>query len=109
MTHGPHEDTDARESRAAFRAFVRANHPDVGGDPEEFAAGLRRLRAQRDGERETGTTSGPASPGSPATEPENLSRYDAPIHIVVDRGGVAGTVDRVRRWRGRRKRPPRVI
>lgn len=30
--------------RAAFRAFVRANHPDVGGDPAEFAAGLARFR-----------------------------------------------------------------
>ncbi|MGV9362391.1 hypothetical protein [Amycolatopsis sp. NPDC003731] len=30
--------------RAAFRAFVRANHPDVGGDPPEFAAGLARFR-----------------------------------------------------------------
>ncbi|MEV6642215.1 hypothetical protein [Amycolatopsis sp. NPDC051371] len=32
-------------SRAAFRAFVRAHHPDVGGDPAQFAAGLARFRA----------------------------------------------------------------
>ncbi len=31
--------------RAAERAFVRAHHPDVGGDPEVFVAGLAALRA----------------------------------------------------------------
>jgi hypothetical protein len=31
--------------RAAFAAWVRAHHPDVGGDPAEFAAGLMRRRA----------------------------------------------------------------
>ena len=30
----------AATDRAAFRAFVRAHHPDVGGDPETFRAGL---------------------------------------------------------------------
>ncbi|REE98659.1 hypothetical protein [Thermomonospora umbrina] len=33
-----------RERRAAFRAWVRAHHPDAGGDPETFAAELRRRR-----------------------------------------------------------------
>lgn len=32
--------------RQAFRAWVRAHHPDAGGDPEEFVAGLTRWRAQ---------------------------------------------------------------
>lgn len=32
---------DAAEHRAARRAFIRANHPDAGGDPSRFAAGLR--------------------------------------------------------------------
>jgi hypothetical protein len=27
-----------------FRAWVRTHHPDVGGDPAEFAAGLERRR-----------------------------------------------------------------
>jgi hypothetical protein len=31
--------------RGAFAAWVRAHHPDVGGDPAEFAAGLVRWRA----------------------------------------------------------------
>ncbi|MFC6886631.1 MULTISPECIES: hypothetical protein [Actinomadura] len=42
----PHRSERPRtaEERAAFRAWVRAHHPDVGGDPEEFAAGLRSFR-----------------------------------------------------------------
>jgi hypothetical protein len=33
------------EQRAAFRAFVRAHHPDRGGDPATFAAGVDAMRA----------------------------------------------------------------
>ena len=39
--------------RAAFRAWVRTHHPDVGGDPEEFRAGLER-RAGMEGRRSGG-------------------------------------------------------
>lgn len=52
----PHE-------RAEYRAFVRDNHPDRGGDPEAFVAGLARFRA--------------GSPDLPDDDP----RYDAPIEI----------------------------
>ncbi|WP_103350521.1 hypothetical protein [Amycolatopsis sp. CA-128772] len=51
--------------RAAFRAFVRTHHPDAGGDPAVFAAGLARFR-------------------------EPASRYDAPVTFVARRRGVAG-------------------
>lgn len=34
------------EERAAYRAFVRDNHPDRGGDPDAFVAGLAALRAR---------------------------------------------------------------
>lgn len=34
--------------RAEFAAWVRANHPDVGGDPAAFAAGLELRRAAGD-------------------------------------------------------------
>lgn len=35
--------TDATEDdRAARRAYIRDHHPDRGGDPDEFVAGLRR-------------------------------------------------------------------
>ncbi len=53
------------EQRAAYRAFIRDHHPDRGGDPEFFVAGLARLRA------------GPATP-DPADP-----RFDAPIEIVT--------------------------
>ncbi len=33
------------ERRRAFRAWVRAHHPDVGGDPAVFAAGIQAWRA----------------------------------------------------------------
>lgn len=33
--------------RAEYRAFVRDNHPDRGGDPEAFVAGLARFREGR--------------------------------------------------------------
>jgi hypothetical protein len=72
------------EARAAFREFVRTHHPDVGGDPAEFAEGLARFRAGR-------------------SEVDD-ARYDAPISFVVNRRGVAAVFARFRR----RRRPPRV-
>lgn len=36
---------DDRVARQEFREFVRAHHPDRGGDPDVFVAGLARLRA----------------------------------------------------------------
>jgi len=35
---------DPGQRRRAFRAFVRTHHPDVGGDPALFAAGLQAWR-----------------------------------------------------------------
>lgn len=76
---------DPATARAAIRAFVRANHPDVGGDPELFAAGLAELRDRRP-----------------------CDRYDAPVVVVYRPRGIRGLVHRIRaRW-ARRKRPPRV-
>ena len=34
---------DEQYRRASRRAFIRASHPDRGGDPAAFAAGLARL------------------------------------------------------------------
>ncbi len=34
------------DERAAYRAWLRANHPDMGGDPEAFAAGLESWRGR---------------------------------------------------------------
>jgi hypothetical protein len=43
------ERESAREAqlRAEFRQFVRDHHPDRGGDPEVFAAGVRAYREGR--------------------------------------------------------------
>jgi curved DNA-binding protein CbpA len=54
------------EERAAYRAFVRENHPDRGGDPEEFVAGLARFRE--------------AEP--PVDDTTADPRYDAPVEVV---------------------------
>ena len=35
--------------KRAFRAWVRAHHPDLGGDPEAFAEGLRAMAGTDDG------------------------------------------------------------
>lgn len=35
------------DEKAAFRRWARENHPDVGGDPAVFAAGLQAAREGR--------------------------------------------------------------
>jgi len=55
------------EQRVAFRAFVRDHHPDRGGDPAVFAAGVDRFRTGADGTAAdvVGTDAGrPAEPMS---------------------------------------------
>ena len=69
--------------QAAFRAWVRAHHPDLGGDPEAFAEGLRQWRA-----RMTGL---PPVPGPTA----------AAAVVYRRRRGAAGWVAH---WRRRRQR-----
>jgi hypothetical protein len=56
--------------RAEFRAFVREHHPDRGGDPDEFVAGLARFAESR--------------PGGPATaaDAEDDPRYDRPVEFT---------------------------
>ncbi|MFF5258418.1 hypothetical protein ACFY4C_05690 [Actinomadura viridis] len=70
----------ARE-RAAFRAWVRAHHPDAGGDPEAFAEGLCRAR------------------------PSRPVRRSAAVTLVRRRRGPAGLLIR---WRERRLRARRL-
>lgn len=76
--------------RSTVRAFVRANHPDVGGDPAVFVVGLRTLRGGG----------------------EDWSRYDAPVVVVRMPGRAAGiacrVVRRLRGWHRRRTAAVRV-
>lgn len=57
------------EERATYRAFVRDHHPDRGGDPDAFVAGLARFRAR-------------PAPAPDDTDP-NDPRWDAPVEIVT--------------------------
>jgi hypothetical protein len=68
---GPGAETWTREERAAYRAFVRDHHPDRGGDPEAFVAGLARLRAAR-------------AVRLDLEETPDQRRYDAPVEVVAD-------------------------
>lgn len=77
--------------RAAYRAYIRAHHPDVGGDPQAFTAGLARWRER-------------ALPARWST----VDRYDAPVVFVDKPSGVRGFVHDVRGWLARRKQPSRV-
>ncbi|MEN3270960.1 hypothetical protein [Pseudonocardia sp.] len=80
------------QERSAFRAFVREHHPDRGGDPEVFVAGLARF--------------GIAGPvGSEADDDQGDDRYDAPVEVVTPlpfpvRVGVA----LIRTWHRRHNR-----
>ncbi|MGH3621952.1 MAG: hypothetical protein ACRDQ5_09195 [Sciscionella sp.] len=78
------------EQRAAYRAFVRANHPDVGGDPVAFVAGIAEFEAAQRAHR-------------------TRDRFDAPIEVVVQPTGFHHRITRLlRRWWNRRTDPPRV-
>jgi hypothetical protein len=77
--------------RAAFRAFVREHHPDRGGDPDVFVAGLARFG--------TGARPSALPPDPPLDDP----RFDAPVEVVAPlpfpvRVGVA----LIRTWHRRR-------
>jgi hypothetical protein len=84
----------AGRGSAEYWAFVRANHPDAGGDPEVFVAGLRQWQAAR----------GHAS--AERTRPGD--RFDGPISFFRTRSGVPREVDRLARWWERRRHRPRV-
>lgn len=63
------------EERSAFRAFVREHHPDRGGDPEVFAAGLARFASCEQPP--------PEPPPRPAPEPVELSTLPFPVRVGI--------------------------
>jgi hypothetical protein len=77
------------EERAAFRAFVREHHPDRGGDPEVFAAGLARFGTK-----------------DPATAPAEAARTSDPQDVAALPFPVRVGVALIRTWH--RRRSPRV-
>ncbi len=103
MPRQPRFDEDPAAARAALRAFVRTHHPDVGGDPEVFAAGLAELRAARRRAERGGAGRG----GGVALDDHD--RGEAPVVVVRRPRGVRGLACRFRAWRSRKKRGPRVV
>lgn len=76
------------EERAEFREFVRTHHPDRGGDPEVFMAGLARFSARTE-------------------PPAQAARYDAPIEVVASLPvpvKVAVALIRTLRWHRNQRR-----
>ena len=87
---------------ARFRAFTRRHHPDVGGDPEVFRAGVAAVRAGRSpfaavGEPEPADV---AAPGPRWTLADDDPRLDAPV-VAVSGRILPRTVRAGRRWLGR--------
>jgi hypothetical protein len=57
--------------RAEFRTFVRDHHPDRGGDPDAFVAGMARFAESR------------PKPATPQPADDLDPRYDRPIEITT--------------------------
>jgi hypothetical protein len=83
-----------RDMRRAFVEFVRTHHPDVGGDPEAFRAGLAAFRTQR--------------PRVPRTSSGGLGGNAGPIRVHRRRRGLGGLLSWLAAARARRRRPSRV-
>ena len=56
-----HDERRAREAERRRREFIRTYHPDRGGDPESFIAGLRRFEDEQ-ASAGPGPGSGPDAP-----------------------------------------------
>lgn len=90
MRHaGSRFDAHIERQRREFRAFALLHHPDRGGDPETFRAGVA---AHRDRIRIR----------------DDDPRLAAPIVITRRRRGPIGLVDAAARAWERSHRPPRV-
>lgn len=85
------------QHKAAFRRWARENHPDVGGDPEVFAAGLQAAREGHFSE---------LSADSASADPD----HETHTNVYVQRSvrGVARVIVAAQKWNERRRRPPRV-
>lgn len=80
--------------RAAYRQFVRTHHPDVGGDPAVFTAGVQRFHT-------TGRTDSSAHSG-------NADPFDGPVFFVTRPQGIRAFLQTMLR-RHRRQRHRRVL
>ncbi|NUU23762.1 MAG: hypothetical protein HOV68_20005 [Streptomycetaceae bacterium] len=85
-------DPERRELLREYREFVRTRHPDRGGDPDEFVAGLVRYRAL-------------LSPQGAGPEREAPSAAET---TVYRRGSLPAQLWRAIMERHRRRQNPRV-
>jgi hypothetical protein len=89
---------DEGSSKAAFRQWAREHHPDVGGDPELFAAGLRAMREGRWEQFLAGRADEPQPPAPTRTQ----------VYVRRSARGVVKLYVAARRWNDKRRTPPRV-
>jgi len=80
--------------RVAYRQFVRTHHPDIGGDPAIFIAGVQRFHT-------TGRTESSAHSG-------NADPYGGPLFFVARPQGFRAFLQAMLRRR-RRQRRRRVL
>ncbi len=97
------------QERAAFRAFVRDNHPDRGGDPDVFVAGLARFRSGPERVSPSPPASGAGGDGDARSDPADPGRGDprwgAPIEFVTPLSPpMRVAVALIRTWHWHRRR-----
>jgi hypothetical protein len=83
------------QHKAAFRRWARENHPDAGGDPEVFAAGLQAAREGRFGD-------------ALADPDETFQHGRTTVYVRRTARGIARVIVATQKWNARRKQPPRV-
>ncbi len=98
---------DSADSRTAFRRWARANHPDVGGDPEVFAAGLRASREGR-WEQFVAAPALESLPGARTGREPIVPENRVEVYVQRSSRGVVKLYTAARRWNDKRKLPPRV-
>lgn len=92
---------DEELRRRLFREFVRTHHPDVGGDPATFAAGVSAYRS--------GSVPAPTGVGSRVeTVAPDDPRFGGDVVFRRTRRGPWAVIDEVVRWYQAHRRPPRV-
>jgi hypothetical protein len=99
-------DPGEHDRRQEFRRFVRAHHPDRGGDPAVFAAGVE---AYRNGARPSvSDRQGSFAHRWPEWVGTGDPRLNTRTSFYRKRNGVAGVLDAVQRGLRRRRQPSRV-
>jgi transposase-like protein len=101
---------DSAESRAAFRRWAREHHPDVGGDPDVFAAGVKAAREGR-WEAFAAAATAPAAESVEipyAREDPLVPENRVEVYVQRSARGAMKIYTVARRWNTKRKLPPRV-